>query len=260
MASEGIDLLSLSSSLQTQQSANQSLATSFWEPLERIRLFAYECIYKEFGSCLRHLCYRGVFWMDPGIHGLNPTVIRTSHQLNQVAKVMLLLHGAHNAPSSFIPLAEKLSQAKIKNVFTVPTEQFEEDPVSIISLEARIQEITQLYLQKGYKEVDFALVGHSLGALVASKYIWRGVHVIDHAKISMMIAIAGRLKYASNPFSWFCKDVKPEIKETYRAMSEDLGKVKTVYDLGGSRCCGAFRVSPFSAKSESRVYCRRVGA
>jgi pimeloyl-ACP methyl ester carboxylesterase len=200
--------------------------------IERIWNFVYECILKEFGSCLRHVWYRMVFWIDPHKHGLNPVKIKNAQQINQTAKIVLLLHGAGAHQSSFVPMAKKLSEAKIENIFTVSLQQSNKDPIPVATLAIRINELSLKYLQQGYGNVDFALVGHSLGALAASKYIWREVHPITPWKISAMISIAGRLKYVQNKFSWFCEDVKPEIERTYNAISQSPNKVR-LYSIWG---------------------------
>lgn len=154
--------------------------------------------------------------------------------INQTAKVVLLMHGAGAHQSSFVPMAKKFSEAKIENIYTVTLQQSDEDPIPTASLATRIQKITENYLQHGYKDVEFAFVGHSLGALVGSKYVWREVHQVDSSKISMMISIAGRLEYVKNKFSWFCEDVKPEIDETFEEFKKDRDKV-LLYTIRGDK-------------------------
>lgn len=192
--------------------------------------FVSECIFKEFGSCLRHVWYRTVFWIDPHKHDINPTTIKTADKTDQIAKVVLLLHGAGAHQSSFVPLAKEFSKAKIRNIYTVTLNQSDKDPVPTKDLDKRIKEITQSYVKRGYKNVDFSLVGHSLGALVASKYIWR----VGNPQVSMMVSIAGRLKYVPNKFSWFCEDVKPEITKTFEAFSRSPDKVG-LYTIWGDQ-------------------------
>jgi len=199
--------------------------------LAKVWDFVRECIFKEFGSCLRHLCYRAVFCIDPNRHNLNPKVIKAAQTADSVAKVVLLLPGQGAHPSSFFPLAEKFQKTGIENIYTVSSHQTKEDPVPVVSLARRISELTERYLKKGYGEVDYILVGHSLGAIIAAKYIWGDVEKIDRANVSTMIAIAGRLKYIPNRFSWFCESVKPEIEKTFRAFSlrSHLAKLYTIW-------------------------------
>lgn len=95
----------------------------------------------------------------------------------------------------------------------------------------RVEQIEKKYLNAGYFQVEFALVGHSLGAITSAKYIWRH---ISHSKVTMMISLAGRLKYVKNKFWWFCEDVKSDIEKTYKAISNDPNKV-LLYTVRGDR-------------------------
>lgn len=201
---------------------------------EKIWDIVSECIFKEFGSVLRNVLYRAVFMIDPHKYDMNPIQVKVADKADQTAKVVMLLHGAGAHQSCFVPLAKKFYQAGIRNVYTVSIKQTDSDPIPTASLAARIEEITQKYLHNGYESVEYSLVGHSLGALVSAKYIWRGEHHIDNARVSLMISIAGRLKYVANRFFWFCDDVKPEIEETYRTINEDPGKV-ALFTIWGDR-------------------------
>ncbi len=201
---------------------------------EKIWDIVSECIFKEFGSVLRNVLYRAVFWIDPHKYDLNPIKVKAADKVNQTANVVLLLHGDGAHQSCFFPLAKKFSDAGIRNVYTVSIKQSDDDPIPLTSLVTHIEEITKKYLDNGYSDVQYALVGHSLGALVSAKYIWRGEHHVDKAGVSMMISIAGRLKYVANRFFWFCDDVKSEIEETYRKICEDPDKA-TLYMIWGSK-------------------------
>lgn len=199
-----------------------SFSTNNPTKIERIWAIIKECVIKEFGSCLRHVGYRAIFLIKPHIYNLNTelsspplTVTKVDHTVN----VILLLHGAGSHPSAFIPLAKKLYLNGLKNVYTVNLAQTDDDQVPINSLSQRVNEITKECLNKGYTNAQFTIIGHSLGALVGTKYIWRG-EAIKNAQISMMISLAGRLKYIPNPFHWFCNDVKPEIEETFAAVEQ----------------------------------------
>ena len=187
-------------------------AASFCKKANRICDFVYECIFKEFGS---------------------PEAIAVVETVKRTAKVVMLLHGASASPSYFLPLASKLQESGIKNVFTVSFNPSEKDPVLTLDLSNRIKEVTNKYLKSGYGDVEYTFVGHSLGAIVAAKYIWREKE-IENARVSKMISIAGRLKYVANKFAWFCKDIKKEIKETFKAIDENPNKVP-LYTIWGDK-------------------------
>lgn len=206
-------------------------ATPFGKKVSRIYDFAYECIFKEFSSCLASLMYRVIFCISPHRYDLNPETIPTVETAKRTAKVVMLLHGASASPSYFLPLARKFQESGIKNVFTVNFNPSEKDPVPTLDLSNRIKEVADKYLKNGYENVEYTLVGHSLGAIVAAKYIWRGKE-IENTHISRMVSIAGRLKYVANKFSWFCKDIKDEIKATFKAIDEDPNKVP-LYTIWG---------------------------
>ena len=98
----------------------------------------------------------------------------------------------------------------------------------------RLDEIAKKYLSKGYRDVEYAFVGYSLGALVGSKWIWRGSRESSGYSASMMISVSGRLKYLPNRFSWFCEEVKPEIQKTFKKISENPEKA-LLYTIWGDR-------------------------
>jgi len=207
----------------TQRVCKKEKQESKWGKKKRLALLF--CA-KELVPCLRHAWYWAVHWINSDEKHLNPTEIRQAHRLNETAKVVLLLHALGAPPSSFIPLAKKLSESGIHDIYTVSYHQSRVNPVPIAPLHKKIKQVTQKYLASGYHNVDYLIVGHSLGALVGSKYIWRGGTGVDHAKVSALISIAARLKYVDNPFSWFASDVKPEIDKTYAAYRQNPGKAE----------------------------------
>jgi hypothetical protein len=194
--------------------------------------FTYECIVKEFRSCLRHAWYKALY--ITGLHDtvMNASTIIPAKNVHETAKIFLLIHADKADPSSFHSTAQKMAEKGLRNIYTVGLKQEKDNPVPTQSIAETIKDLTAKYLAAGYENVEFALIGHSLGALAATKYIWRDVNVIDHAKITMMISIAGRLKYIPNKFSWFCEEVKPEIEKTYQAMKGDPQRVE-LYTLWG---------------------------
>jgi predicted alpha/beta hydrolase family esterase len=188
-----------------------------------------EFIVKElFSSVLRHTWYRLVHWLNPNKHGLD-TPMLFAEQDQRVAKVVILLHGMQGSPGCFLPLAEKFYKENIRNIYTVNLNQTDDDPVPVGTLAEKIDAITKECLDhKGYSKVDFALIGHSLGALAASKYIWRNQKKTD---VSMIISLAGRLQFVPNRLSYFCgEDVKQEIDATFDRYKRnpDMAKLYTI--------------------------------
>lgn len=192
----------------------------------------YELIFKEFGSCLFYVWYIVVFWVNPHKYDLDPIEFKPANAQNQTAKVVLFIHGAHGHPSASLPLAKKLQDEGIDNVYTVSHSETDEAPVPTETLSAKIDEISLKYFKSGYENVEFFLVGFSLGAIIGSKFIWRELKQEDHRKISMMISIGGRLKYVENKFSPFYEELKPEIEKTYEKMANDSNKVE-LYTIWG---------------------------
>lgn len=210
--------------LSQQLSAPSTRIQQLWD-------FVCECIIKECGSCVRHLWYRLLFWIDPHQHRLNPTSLQRS---DGIAKVLLLIHGAGAHPSSFLPLAQRLSEVGIGNLFTLALHPTKVNPVPIETVAARVQEIFQKYVQHGYRRVEFGIIGHSLGALVGSKYIWRGRTRGEETHLSLLISIAGRLNYIPNRFSWFCEAERSDIEETFEVMCSDPNRV-SLYTIWGDQ-------------------------
>lgn len=207
--------------------APPSLVACIWN-------FFRECIVKEFRFCLRHGRYRVLFWLNPRRYHLNPTKVQPPERANQTAEVVLLVHGEGSHPSVFFPLAKAYHKAGVQNVYTIDFLQASREDVSSSSIVACMEEISKLFFASGYAKVEFCLVGHSLGAINGSKQIWREMVNIENVSVSMMISIAGRLKYVPNSFAWFCEEEKPEIEKTYQAIEENPDKVK-LYTIWGDR-------------------------
>jgi len=219
-------------SVNSQTLPSRQLPTGCCTKIQRLFDFVYECVIKEFGSGLRHVFYRSVFWINPHKYGLNPTTINQAIKTNQTAKVVLLLHGVGGHPSCFIPMAKKLAESNLTAMYTVSLNPTDENPIPIESLTHRVNALAINYLNSGYADVEFALVGHSLGALVSAKYVWRGPDLPTRSLISTIISLAGRLKYVHNTFFWFCEDVKPEIERTYECILKSPDKA-TLYTIRG---------------------------
>lgn len=171
--------------------------------------FFRECIVKEFGSCLRHSWCRVVFWLRPNIHGLDCEKI-TPPGARQTAKVALFLHGSGGHQSAFMPMAKECS-GRCDGMFTASLAASKADPVPVAGIRDRIGQITALYKRAGYKNVEFALVGHSLGAIAGAKLIYLEQLEVEDAEISMLISLAGRLKLVAGKFFWFCNSAEREV-------------------------------------------------
>ncbi|MGA8164792.1 MAG: alpha/beta hydrolase [Waddliaceae bacterium] len=146
-----------------------------------------------------------------GLDSLEPMI----DTVNKVAKVVLLLHGAGGGPYTFLDWAKEYERVGITNVYTVDLQQTDDDPVPLHQITEKIRSIASQCFSAGAEVVDLSLQGHSLGALVASKYVWRAEPFDDRVSVSMFISIGGRLHYDDCQFSWFCEGVRPEIEQTY---------------------------------------------
>lgn len=193
-----------------------------------------ECVIREFGSCLRHTWWRAVYWLQPHCYGVNPSSLPPPAFAGATAKVALLLAGQGGHPSCFLPLAKELQGVGLTAVHTVDLLREQGERLPIMSLVRRVTDLTQGYLSTGYAGVDFAFVGHSMGALAASQVIWGGESAPKGARFSLLISLAGRLRYLANDFAWFCESERPAIEHTFQALSQDPHRV-ALYTLWGDR-------------------------
>lgn len=218
----------------THLNISELVSPTFATKAYRWLKFSRELIFKELGSCLRHIWYRMRYLFNSEAHHLNPKKISPPTGQGQTAKVTLFLHGVAAHDSCFIPLANTLKNANIGDLYTVNLVQTSEDPVPIHPLNEKIHQLYQKYLDQGYTDVHFGLVGHSLGALVSAKYIWRKWNSRKPPHVAFLVSLGGRLKNSENAFSWFCEDVKPEVEKTYQAMLKAPYKAK-LYSIWGDQ-------------------------
>ena len=198
--------------------------------IQRIWQLVYELGLKEIGSVFTSIYNKLIYWFHPHIYQLNPQ----NPVITDTAKVIILLHGAGGGPFCFLPLAKKLKEKNIQNVYAIHLKQTDEDPVPVSQLAKEVNRIAQKCFDSGAGKVSFALIGHSLGALVASKYIWRTDHDDSRIKLSLMVSLAGRMRYIPNQFSWFCQGVRQEIEETFSQYQKHPDKA-LLYTIRGSR-------------------------
>jgi len=188
--------------------------------------FVHEVIFKEPGACIKHIWYRLRYTFNSSSYPLNPLHIESPAHSDQVAKVIICLHGSGGHKSCFIPLANTLKAGGFKNIYTVDLIQTDEDPIPTSSLEMKISKLELAYLEKGYKGIELTLVGHSLGALASVKYAWRRWDPSTQPPISFIASLGGRLSYLKSPLSWFCEDVRPEIEKTFEKIKASPDKAR----------------------------------
>lgn len=196
--------------------------------------FFKEIIIKEFGACLKHTWYRFLFTFTSSGNLLNHFPVANPSYPGKKARVLVLLHGMGGHGSCFLPLANSLKSIGLEGIYTVSLTQSEEDPVPITKLENTLYHLRRTYRKKGYSDVQFGLIGHSLGALAGAKYAWRKWRPSKDPVISFVVSLGGRLKYLDSPFSWFCEDVRPEIEKTYEAILDAPFKTR-LYSLWGEK-------------------------
>ncbi len=201
--------------------------------LNRFFSLFYEIAIKE-GLWLFYTCWQYLkYYLSPfHLHNLNRTIsnVKTAktkiEKTIKVAKVIILIPGQGASPAYYLPLAKNLKNAGIQNVYTVKRSNV----ISTEYLKKTIEDIHKMCLEQGYKKVDIALIGHSLGAMIGAKYIWSTLNneKPKNVKVSLMFSVAGRLKYIKNKFWWFCEEQRSEIEETYRAFRRYPRKVDLV--------------------------------
>jgi pimeloyl-ACP methyl ester carboxylesterase len=195
---------------------------SFYTPVARGMQISYEVGVKEFGALVQTVKY----YIKTPIEGLNRIVFWNK----KTPKVVIMLHGSGGGPYMFLPLVQKLRQYRDVHLVTVKLEPTSDNPFPVTNLQDKVHELTQ-ELFKDAQKIDIALIGHSLGAHVSGKYIWRTPYKDPKVNVSLFISIAGRLKDAPSSFNWFYEDIKPQMAATWRAIqrSETMPKVYTIY-------------------------------
>ncbi len=195
-----------------------------FRPSQLIKL-AYECGIKEPWVLSRTLQHYVSYSMNPHLYGLNPKVPFVDTK-NKTAHIIIFLPSMLGGSYNFIDWAKAYQSAGIKNVYAVESVQSQFFPVPLHSLFDSIHRISNQCFDQGAETIYFSLQGHSFGALVSSKMIWRGEVTDPRINLNMIISIGGRLRYLPNEFAWFYEDVRPDIEETYQAFLADPSKAQ----------------------------------
>jgi pimeloyl-ACP methyl ester carboxylesterase len=190
-----------------------------------IKLF-YQFVIKEYHSFIRHVWYRLSFW-NKSYRELKkePHPFFVGHSKEKTAKVVILIHAMKAHPSSFIPLVDELKKQGIHNIWAIHHKSYKDNPIPVDQLNAVIEKIKEIYKKKGYSKLQIALVGHSLGAIIASKYTFKEMGSASHP-ISLVISLAGRLRFIPNSFLWFYENLKDEIQDIHKAYKTNGNNVQ----------------------------------
>ncbi len=170
----------------------------------------HELIFKDIKAEVQSVKQRISYWLNPKKYPLNPHRVKVIK--NEPVNVLVMIPGVGGDASRFTSLARKIEEKIPYSMFTVDYRQMSHNPVPIEELHDTIQEIEILCAKQGVDLGQIILIGESLGALIASKYVWRFNHGYS---IPMVISVAGRQRYLENEFAFFCKDIRPEIEKTY---------------------------------------------
>ncbi len=154
---------------------------------------------------------------------------KSSAEKKSSCRVILLLHGQGGGAFCFRPLVKRLHQAGHDHVFTIGFKPSLTNPAPTEPLLDKLQELNDYYTKIGYEKVNFVLIGHSLGAIIAANAVWH-----HNFNIEMCVSIAGRLRYVDNHFAWFCSDVRSVIEKTYDAIASNPGKT-ALFTIRGER-------------------------
>jgi len=190
----------------------------------------YEVGIKEMWSVLLSASYyfASFFFGKYSVHCITPKDIKDT------TKIIIFLHGKGGGSFCFFPLANKLHQAGFQNLYAIDYKRTKTNPVPVELLDKTIKDLSQKCFDRGSKKVDITLIGHSLGAIIASKYIWKTKPSLDkRIKISNVISCAGVLRFVRNRFSWFCKYMVNELPGLYKAYQKSPARAN-LYTIGGS--------------------------
>lgn len=190
-----------------------------FKPIQILKL-VYECGLKEPWVFYRTLNNYLAYSLDPHAYDLNPDVPFVDPDTKN-AHIVIFLPSMLGGSYNFLDWIKVYHNAGIKNIYAVESIQCDLYPVPLEPLLEAIHKISKQCFEQEAQNVYFSLQGHSFGALVSSKMIWRGKVADGRIHLNMLVSIGGRLRYIPNDFSWFCEDVRPDIEETYQAFLAD---------------------------------------
>ncbi len=174
----------------------------------------YESPYFEIGvgDILYAAYHRNLYYIFGDPSYINPPTLE--HR-----KVIIGIPGAGGDSSSFHPLFKKVHEAGLQcGLYTVEYKQTDEQQLPLGPLVDKLDQI-----ERFGQNIDVTLVGHSAGALIATKMIWQTGG--DH-KISHVFSLAGRQTDSeNNRFPQFSADVLPEAERAYKVMQSNPEKV-----------------------------------
>ncbi|MBS0621767.1 MAG: alpha/beta hydrolase [Verrucomicrobia bacterium] len=131
-------------------------------------------------------------------YGVNPKRL-TPAQLQQ--RPVILIHGQGHNQSAWIDLAALLEESEeVGPLFTFNYSGVDE---GLLRLRIRMAQVAAKYHDEGVEEVEFILVGHSLGAIVAGFYMFCESQV-SGTRVHSLISVAGRLSNIKFRFWRLC--------------------------------------------------------
>lgn len=221
------------------------------QKIQRIAALVYEVGIKERGSIWNGL----VSSVTYKLQGLDKvytfdkqdikTLPKNPKTAEVAAEVVLILPGDGSYSAILLPLAKRIKKFN-PNVFFVNHKVTSSNPVPVESLAATMQRIADKCLKDGVK-VKFNIIGHSLGGVIAFKYVWgkndQGKPFfqptddmsVSSMSVSRVFSIAGRIQYKENKFGWFCEDIKPHVEKTYEDYKKSKGSCETeLYTIRGT--------------------------
>ncbi|MBN2479683.1 MAG: hypothetical protein JXA94_05595 [Parachlamydiales bacterium] len=147
--------------------------------------------------------------------------------IKKKTKIIIFTHGLGGGSFNFYTIAKKLKKVGINNLYAIDYSRRKDDLIPTKILDDMILTIAKKCFEKGAENVEFVLIGHSLGALISHKYILKIASCKNfdkRIKISKVISIAGLLKYTTSKFSWFYKNLQPQLDELYEAYKKNPPK------------------------------------